>query len=111
MALQPTPAPYLQYGRSLLQGHQDSVINQLGHTWIHNFERVLHQVGDVHLPVGPQHGDHLIGALAGGSVELRENLHLGSLVLQSAATAHLPLIFVVIVTVASRPVWEENLSF
>lgn len=99
---------YLQHSGSQLQAHQDRPVHQLRNPGISHLQGVLHQVCDIHLPVGSQHGDNLVSALCGGGVELCEHLDQGPLVLQGAASTHPAIVvFVVRVAVSSAP-WKER---
>lgn len=100
---------YLQHGGSQLQAHQHGPVHHLSDPGVGHLQRVLHQVRDVHLPVGPQHGDDLVGALRGGGVELGQHLHQGPLVLQRAASAQAPLVLLLVrVAVSGAPGTETN---
>lgn len=100
-----TRTVYLQHGGSELQTHQHRPVHQLGYPRVGHLQGVLDQVCDVHLPVRPQHGDDLIGALCGGGVELRQHLHQGPLVLQGAAAAHPAFVVLVICVAVSGAPW------
>lgn len=96
---------YLQHSGSQLQTHQHRPVHQLGYPGVAHLQRVLDQVRDVHLPVGPQHGDDLVGALRGRGVELGQHLDQGPLVLKGAAPAHPALVVVVVRVAVSGAPW------
>lgn len=100
---------YLQRGGSQLQSHQNRPVHQLGYSGVGHLQRVLHQVGDVHLPIGPQHCDDLVGALRRGGVELGQNLDQRPLELQRAASADAALVLLLLaVAVPGAPAWMES---
>lgn len=101
---------YLQRSGAELQAHQDGSVHQLCYSWVGHLQGVLDQVGDIHLPVRPQHCDDLVSSLCRGGVELGQHLDQSPLVLQGAASAHPALvIFLLCVAVSSAP-WETQME-